>query len=71
MKLLVVSVTECVFLQLEQISELGEREMRLHVFFLIHHLGTESLFVRLPLENLFLDGSGLKFGLTLLLIRHT
>lgn len=58
--LLVVSVTECVLLQLEEISELRESEMRLHVFFLVHHFRTERFFVRLPLENLFLDGSSLK-----------
>lgn len=57
--LLVMGVAEGV-LQLEQFPELGNAEMTLHVFLVVHDAAAQCLLVRLSLENLLLDGPGLR-----------
>jgi hypothetical protein len=56
-----MSITDSILLQLEKIPELRERKVSHNVLFLVHNLGTEGFFVRLALENLFLDGSSLQY----------
>ena len=53
---LVVGIARGVGLQLEQVPQVWQGEVPLHVLLLVHHAGTEGLLVCLPLEYLLLDG---------------
>ena len=58
--LLVVRIAGGALVQLEELLEVGEGEVALHVLLTVHDAGAEGLLVRLPLEDLFLDRADLR-----------
>ena len=60
-----MSVTLGVFIQCEQIPELVDAEMPLHVFLIVHHATAQRLFVSLSLKYLFLHSARRKHSINL------
>ena len=52
-----MSVTDGRFVQREQVSELADAEMSLHIFFVVNYATAERLLVSLSLKDLLLKSS--------------
>jgi len=53
-------VTQCCLIQGEEVAEVTDAEMSLHIVLLIHHTATQSLLVSLPLQHLLLNAASLQ-----------
>jgi len=54
--LLVVGVADGGLVEREELAQLAQGEVPLHVLLLIHHTAAQRLLVGLPLQDLLLDG---------------
>ena len=50
-------VTESVFIESEEVAQLSQREMSLHILLFVHHTAAEGFLVGLSLEDLLLNRS--------------
>lgn len=58
--LLVMSITESVLIQTEQVFQFSNREVSFYIFLFIDHTTAQSFFVGLTLKDLFLNSTCLK-----------
>ena len=56
-----MSVTECAFIESEEVTEVAKGKVSLHVFLLVNDAATQRLLVSLALENLLFYCSSLKY----------
>lgn len=59
LSLLVVGVADGGLVEREEVAQLAQGEVSLHVLLLIHHTAAQRLLVGLPLQDLLLDGTRL------------
>ena len=53
-----------VFVELEEVSQVLQREMPLHLFLVVDHTRAEGLLVRLSLKDLFLNTASLQANMS-------
>ena len=58
--LLVMSITESVLIQTEQVFQFSNREVSFYIFLFIYHTTAQSFFVGLTLKDLFFNSTCLK-----------
>lgn len=58
--ILVMCVTNCVFIEFEEFFQISQTEVSLYMFLLIHHTATQGLLVSLALEYLLFYGASLQ-----------
>lgn len=59
LRVLVMGVAGGGLVEREELAQLPQGEVALHVLLLVHHTAAQSLLVGLPLQDLLLDGSRL------------